>query len=170
MISRKIAHPIKALLLVPHSGAEQAHVALVNLPGEAEAVDAYINRHEFGGKPMQRGMVRLVRDSLRKAWSGDKEALQWAQGRLDAGRFNVTYKMAHLLVEPTSLMGMVCLLVLRDHAAGKTAVCANPGCHTPYFIQKRKTQKFCESGPCTEQAQREQKREWWNRHRGKGAK
>jgi hypothetical protein len=170
MISTKIAHPIKALLLVPQSGPEQAHVALVNLSDEAEAADAYIKRYESGAKPMRRGMVRLVRDSLRKAWSGDKEALQWAQERLDAERFNVTYKRAHLLVEPRSLESTVCLLVLRDRAAGKTAICANPGCHSPYFIKKRKTQKFCEAGPCTEQAQREQKREWWTRHRGKGAK
>jgi hypothetical protein len=170
MTSKKIAHPIKALLLLPDSGPEQPHVALVNLPDEGEAMDAYSNRYEFSGKPMRRGMVRLVRDSLRKAWAGDKEALQWAQGRLDVERFNVTYKMEHLLVEPRSLVSTVCLLVLRDRAAGKTAICANPDCHSPYFIKKRKTQKYCESGPCTEKAQRDQKRDWWTRHRGKGAK
>ena len=173
MTSKKIAHPIKALLLVPHSGPEQPHVALVNLRDEAEAVDAYIKRYEFGVPArhrMGRGMVRIVRDALRKAWSGDKEGVRWAQERLDAEHVNLAFKIAGFVVEPRSLMGAVCLLVLRDTAAGKTAICANPDCQSPYFIRKRTTQKFCEAGPCTAEAQREQKREWWTRHRGKGAK
>jgi hypothetical protein len=182
MTSRKADLAIKSRLQIDFHGSEQPHEALLNLREDTEAVNAYIKRFELPGRltadgstlvtfrPMGAGMVKLVRDYLRKAWTGEEEALQWAQERLDAERFSVSFKKANLVVEPRSLMGTVCLLVLRDHAAGKTAICANSDCHSPYFIRKRKTQKYCEAGPCTEKAQRDQKREWWTRHRGKGSK
>ena len=59
----------------------------------------------------------------------------------------------------------VCILILRDHAAGKTALCANPECSAPFFVKSRKTQKICELGECVIWAQRKHALKWWHDHR-----
>src|SRR5262249_11162200 len=41
-----------------------------------------------------------------------------------------------------------------------TRYCANPDCAAPYFIAKKKGQKYC-SEACALPAQREFKRQWW---------
>lgn len=59
----------------------------------------------------------------------------------------------------------ICILILRDHAAGKTAICANPECSAPFFVKSRKTQKICELGECVIWAQRKHALKWWHDHR-----
>lgn len=54
------------------------------------------------------------------------------------------------------------------HYAGNLKICQNPDCETPYFISKRKDQKYC-SGQCAAPAKREAKRRWWRTHRSKFA-
>ena len=115
-------------------------------------------------------VVRDLRNEFRKAWRGDRDAIMWIQYVLNRQVFSFTAPKHRITLEPKTLYGTVCLLFLRDHLAGKLAICTNPDCQSPYFVRKRNTQKYCESGPCKEQAQREQKREWWTRHRGKGSK
>jgi hypothetical protein len=44
--------------------------------------------------------------------------------------------------------------------------CGNPTCPAPYFIAKKKQQKFC-SSVCAEPSQRESKRKWWTDNRSK---
>lgn len=39
--------------------------------------------------------------------------------------------------------------------------CANPDCAVPYFIAKRKSQRFCELGECTRYAQNQYALKWW---------
>jgi hypothetical protein len=39
--------------------------------------------------------------------------------------------------------------------------CANPECVVPYFIAKRKSQRFCERGECTRYAQNQYALKWW---------
>jgi len=41
--------------------------------------------------------------------------------------------------------------------------CANPDCHTPFFIADRVTQKFCLPS-CAASADRKRKRQWWKKH------
>ena len=43
----------------------------------------------------------------------------------------------------------------------KLAKCANPDCVVPYFIAKRKSQRFCERGECTRYAQNQYALKWW---------
>lgn len=43
--------------------------------------------------------------------------------------------------------------------------CPNPDCPAPYFLAKKKGQKYC-SAKCSAPAQREQKRLWWRNNRG----
>ncbi len=46
--------------------------------------------------------------------------------------------------------------------------CHNPECPAPYFLVKKKGQKYC-SSKCSAPMQRLQKREWWRTHRAKRA-
>ncbi len=41
--------------------------------------------------------------------------------------------------------------------------CANPDCLAPYFLAKRRTQRYC-SDACSKPAQQRFKREWWAEH------
>jgi hypothetical protein len=52
--------------------------------------------------------------------------------------------------------------------AGHLKVCSNKHCAVPYFISKRKDQKYC-SDDCAAPAKREAKRRWWTINRAKNA-
>jgi|SRR5712692_5819888 len=41
--------------------------------------------------------------------------------------------------------------------------CGNPHCPAPYFLAKRRTQKYCERGACTAYAQRQYVKAWWDK-------
>ena len=41
--------------------------------------------------------------------------------------------------------------------------CENSSCPAPYFVARKRTQKYC-SEECAAPAQREQKKAWWNEH------
>jgi hypothetical protein len=107
-----------------------------------------------------------LRDSIREAWRGE-EARDFRYIEDSAGRYmkvSWVFKAgcAEMVVE--DLWSAICILFLRDHAAHKTAVCENPDCPAPYFIRKRKTQKFCEAGPCVEYGARLRANKWWKAH------
>lgn len=165
---------ISVRLRVPYKGKEQPHEALVNLRDEPAAIKAFTDRYE--STDQDPGLLRsdtfavVVRDWFRKAWTGDEEGMKWVQEKLNRQSYAIAVENRQVTMNPKSLFGTMSLLFMRDYAAGKTAVCANPDCHSPYFIKKRKTQIYCTSGPCTDQAQREQKRLWWERNHGKGSK
>lgn len=57
------------------------------------------------------------------------------------------------------------LLVLHRalHVVDRMRYCPNPECPAPYFIAKRRSQKYC-SEICALPAQREFKRRWWAEH------
>lgn len=169
-------------LRVPYSGPEPPHEAFANLSGDRQEMEAFAKRFGIVKHPSPHpGLVAVFgppRDitykrveHLRKAWQGDADALQKLRHQIEVlttFRFKIEGKRIEL--EPRDVWSKICFLFLCDQAAGKTAICANPDCHSPYFIKRRKTQKYCTSGPCTEQAQREQKRLWWERNYGKETK
>lgn len=171
---------ITAQLQVPFPGPELPHEAFANVREKPESLAAFNKRFARPKRPAwgelltdtprrQREVLSILHD-FRRAWRGEEDAVRWVQHFLDQANFSFTVQRGQVTMEPKSLLYTICLLFLRDYTAGKTAICANPNCHSPYFIQKRRTQKYCMAGPCTEQAQREQKRLWWERHYGKGGK
>lgn len=110
------------------------------------------------------------RDALREAWRGEERikgglgedyiercAGQWM-------KFSWIFQAGRAELVPEDLWSAICVLFLRDRAARKTAVCENPDCPAPYFIRKRKTQKFCEAGPCVDYGARLRANKWWNAH------
>jgi hypothetical protein len=50
---------------------------------------------------------------------------------------------------------------IMDRSA-RFARCHNPECPAPYFLAKRRSQKYCERGDCTAYAQRHYALKWWN--------
>jgi hypothetical protein len=58
---------------------------------------------------------------------------------------------------------LVVALSLARRMADRMRYCVNPTCPAPYFIAKRRSQKYC-SEKCTAPAQREFKAAWWKEH------
>lgn len=64
---------------------------------------------------------------------------------------------------PKHLWALICFLFLHDYTAGRLGICENPDCPARYFVKKRRTQRFCEQGPCVQYAQRKYSLDWWKR-------
>jgi hypothetical protein len=58
-----------------------------------------------------------------------------------------------------------CLLQL-GKSIDRTRYCENPSCPAPYFFARRRSQRYCSDG-CSQPAQREYKRRWWDEHGNK---
>ena len=148
---------------------EQPHEAFVNMQDDEASLHAFIDRwgavvSESPGFGKYDGPNLDLRDHLREAWRGNETKLRFIEDSV--GRYMRSkwmFNRGHIEIVADDLWSTICVLFLRDRAAHKTGICTNPACHSPYFIRKRKTQKYCEAGPCTAEAQRRHKLDWWNR-------
>ena len=105
-----------------------------------------------------------AQDTLRKAWTGDGEAIADIEGQVrDALEVQPSIKRGGIELTTENLWSLICVLFLLDHKSGKTGVCGNPDCPAPYFLRKRKDQKYCERGSCSAYAQRQYALGWWER-------
>jgi hypothetical protein len=165
--------------LLPGMEAQMSRTTMTDLDdGRLEAHIEHLPPKELAETLGARYLA--ARDSLRAAWRDKaRSGFQWIFDADAADRPPIIGRLSTLLTvggkgrveaEPEYLWQAISLLFLRDRAAKKTAICANKDCPNPFFIRKRKTQKYCEAGPCVERAQREQKRLWWARNRGRGAR
>jgi len=68
-------------------------------------------------------------------------------------------RTGRLLPNPRDLPVRLVMAVLEHFP--RLARCANPECVVPYFIAKRKSQRFCEQGECTRYAQNQYALKWW---------
>jgi hypothetical protein len=93
-----------------------------------------------------------------------------------------------IYLETGDLWKLISYLFLCDFAAKKVGYCGNPDCAAPYYLKKRKDQKFCtgaaraetgatssadespDSGSCTAYAQRQYAKNWWREKRQKRVK
>ena len=143
---------------------QQPHEALANLRDDDGAVRAF--RRAWGPiskLPMIDAGILEWRDTLRKAWRGDADAIVEIQRRTSQYMIaSLKFSEGRIEMESDHLLGTNYLLFLRDHLAGKTAICANPDCTQPYFIKRRATQKFCGSPACTAYAQGGYANKWWH--------
>jgi hypothetical protein len=130
--------PIYGLLRPEHfvMGKEPPHVALANLLLDDKALAAFTRRY---------GLVFVdpaqLQDLLRKAWRGDKEALEYLTQKNH--RASVCIRPDGVSIIADDAGTCACLLFLHDCLNGKTAICASPDCPAPYFLRARKGQKFC---------------------------
>jgi len=94
----------------------------------------------------------------------DADAVGEIEGEVEEGfDTDVVVAYRHVLLRPKDLWASICFLFMWDFKAQKLGFCDNPECPAPYFRKKRKTQKFCEQGPCVAYAQRQYSLGWWNR-------
>ena len=115
-----------------------------------------------------------LRDQLREVWhSGltlklkQVRLMRWMAWRPD-GAVGAVYsawqpslRLGLLIPDSGNIRTQLVFGVLENFR--KFAFCANKDCPARYFLAKKKTQKFCERGECTAQAQREYALAWWNR-------
>jgi hypothetical protein len=101
----------------------------------------------------------LDQDHLQGIWE-DAESVEELETQVVV---NVAIKEHTVELLPRDLWALICLLSVRDYKAGRLGVCENPDCPARYFFRKRKTQKFCEQGPCVTYAQRPYSLGWWSR-------
>ena len=99
-----------------------------------------------GQRPMMAiDMVAGVQRALRKAWANSSDWLKAIAGHdPDQDAFIYAPMQPKLSVTDTGIELIAPdvwtfsrLAFLWDHAAGKTKICANPDCITPYFVQSK---------------------------------
>lgn len=127
---------------------ETAHESLANMTLDVDGLYVFTKRWGFlAGESEKNGRLlsRLrhigpLQNLLQRAWKGDPEALakvaQDVKARVDVGTTGVD-------IAVVDLWNLVRLMFLRDYRASRTKVCGNPDCHSPYFLQERRGQKYC---------------------------
>jgi len=130
------------------SRGERAHESLANMALDLESLYVFTKRWGFlaGGNDDQGRLLARVSDVqpfqavLQAAWRGDSKALaelsRDVKARVDVGAKGID-------IAVVDLRNLICLMFLRDYHAGKTKVCGKPDCHSPYFLQQRRGQKYC---------------------------
>ena len=109
------------------------------------------------------------RNALRKAWSAPKEEKQDFVDNLvhhSAIKYGIASFIApitagRLTAAPQHFFSQLAVAILENWRS--FAICGNPECGARYFLAKRKTQKYCERGVCTDYAQRRYALDYWNR-------
>jgi hypothetical protein len=109
-----------------------------------------------------------LRDEVRQLWDSktdisDKNQIlvKWLQPKDDKVAIIARFEIGAIQPNPFNLRAMLAVAVLER--VTRLAHCHNPSCPVPYFISKRKNQKYCERGDCTAFAQRQYALDWWQR-------
>lgn len=114
--------------------------------------------------------ARLTREPklTLKAWDffHVQAELEWRPFEIDS--FNVKMFCGPLNdkvnLTAKDLWTFIRYLFIRDFVAKKTGFCRNPDCSSPYYLKKRRDQKYC-SSDCSEYAQGQYALKWWRKHR-----
>ena len=124
-----------------------------------------------------RDELTRLREELRKVWKPqtkisekDRILIHWLQPGGPSRRPAIVarFEKGAILPNPFNLRAMLAVAVL-DRTT-KLAQCHNPDCPVPFFVGRRKNQKYCERGDCTTYAQRQYALDWWKRNQGSSKK
>ena len=108
--------------------------------------------------------VQSYQSELRAAWRGDMNAILKMKANVN-GNMEVDILLGAsggIQLRPNTLWACMCFLLLEDYLRKTLGICANPDCVAPHFIKKRKTQKYCEAGPCVDYGHRKDALRYWN--------
>lgn len=116
-----------------------------------------------------------VQGSLRRAWLRStplKEKQRLVNGLIASSfatpgisGWSAPLSLGRIVLDHQNLRSQLAVAILENWR--RFAVCANPECPAPFFLSRRRTQKYCESGECTRYAQRERALAWWRREGNK---
>jgi hypothetical protein len=112
-------------------------------------------------------LLQQLQEELRGAWDNDwklhKAYVGGVQEQIEFGTTVTVRSGGSVVLTTADPWTFICFLFLQDFVAGRVGFCGNPDCPAPYFRKKRRTQKYCEQGPCVQYAQRQYSLDWWNR-------
>ncbi len=112
-----------------------------------------------------------AQSALRQAWLGCDINIGVIGAEASQGFEILPFHHEGVVLGTHNLWNFICFMFMYDYRAGNIGVCACPDCVTPYFLKRRRTQKFCESGPCVAWAASQYTLKWWRekgRKRSKG--
>jgi hypothetical protein len=145
----------------------------VRLANPADVTDISISANDYAIFRAKVADLASAQRLLRLAWIKNTAAIDIylkpeIHNGFEVAGFDITPGFAHrrkgsVGVSTEDLWTFICFLTVLDYARGRTGYCANPECLAPYYLKKRRTQKICESGPCTAWAQRQYALNWWNK-------
>jgi len=151
---------------------------LIRLANSRDDLSPFRTRMAQFFEPESDEMYRNARRDLRGAWQSSTSRKQrqrlvnaWlAAGAKRIGRELVTAPLGlgRLVLNPCNFPAQLAVAILENWR--RFAICGNPDCVVPFFLAKRKTQKFCEQGECTRYAQNKYALRWWQEHRSKRAR
>jgi hypothetical protein len=99
-----------------------------------------------------------TRDMLRLIWKGDSDANDYLKVLLSGSRTQFNWKRGELVYEPQNELEQAIYALFRNSRLAR--VCESTDCPAPFFIAKRKSQRYC--GPeCASVYQKQWKRRWW---------
>jgi hypothetical protein len=127
---------------------EPVHERLANMTLDVDSIYVFTKAWGFldaevapdGRLVTQPQHLEQFQDLLQRAWKGESKALSEIEKDVKA-RVDVGAKGIDIAV--VDLWNLVRLSFLRDHKVGRTKVCANKDCPSPYFLEQRKGQKYC---------------------------
>jgi hypothetical protein len=103
--------------------------------------------------------LKNVRRDLRRVWQAPLKEKQYFVDALIAASFepglkgwSAPLRLGRIVPDPTNLRSQLAIGILENWR--RFRVCANPECVVPFFLARRKDQKYCEHGVCTSYAQR----------------
>ena len=144
----------------PSRWKEPPHVVLANLLADKRAVEEFVRKYgpllgrrtylmpKDGAPQFYENLAHfnLFQEVVRRAWADEEDAIKNIEGRvgsIGSGRILLSAQNGSLEANVPDLERFICLLVLRDRAEGKIAICENADCPARYFLRQRKGQQFC---------------------------
>jgi hypothetical protein len=121
-------------------------------------VDISRNRPRFNTVPSS-WVVRGGRVVMPLAKQYPKELRRLAPAQGFSATIRITAE--RIEVEPDQVWQTALLLYLRDRERGKTGICENPKCATPYILRERKTRKVCGHPDCVAYIAKLRRNKWW---------
>ncbi len=103
--------------------------------------------------------MQMLRDDLRELWSPQTSRARW-QSILEKWRkvHGGFAELAERLRQLDLRQQLIHAVLAEQH---RFAICANyPKCQRPYFLRRKRTQRYC-SDICARSQEREDKKRWW---------
>lgn len=149
------------------SGLGAPHVAFANLAGfskfwaeyrkdpaqviEPKELEGFIQTHGVLRAKVKEGdrfhidsdVVSEAQHVLRKAWRGDTAAIKQLESEALDFRAHLSVQAGGIELVTTDLWTYMRFLFLHDLATGRARQCERQHCATPFFVQKRKGQRYC---------------------------